>query len=180
MDTLADHIILIGFMGSGKSSVARRLARFEKMNCVEMDSYIEREAGMGIPRIFELEGEEGFRVREFEFLRTMLIRDRCILSCGGGVVVHERSRELLGQLGTIIYLKVKADEAISRISRPETRPLLSGAIPPAEILASRLQYYEEVADITINTSGRTLPQVVSATQHALRAAGKLPSLERKR
>jgi shikimate kinase len=178
MDILANHIIFVGFMGSGKSSIARQLARFEKMNCVDMDSYIEREAGMGIPRIFELEGEEGFRVRELDFLRSMLIRDRCVLSCGGGVVVREQSRELLKQLGTVVYLKVDADEAVSRISRPETRPLLSGAIPPAEILASRLPYYEEVADITVDTGGRSMQQVTAAVERALREAGKLSRLDK--
>jgi shikimate kinase len=173
MEKLADHIIFIGFMGSGKSSVARRLARFEKMNCIDMDIYIEREAGMSIPRIFEVEGEEGFRVRELDFLRSMLIRARCILSCGGGVIARDESRDLLKLLGTVIYLKVDADEAISRISHPETRPLLSGAIPPAEILASRLQYYESTADLTIDTKGHAIPQVVSMVQRALRARGKL-------
>jgi shikimate kinase len=170
---LADHIIFIGFMGSGKSTVSRRLARYEKMNCIDMDSYIEREAGMKITEIFKVEGEEGFRAREQDFLRSMCNRDRSILSCGGGVVVNDVSRALLKQLGTVVYLKVAADEAVSRISRPETRPLLSGDIPPAELLAGRLQYYEEAADITVNTSGRSIYQVVSITQKLLRKAGKL-------
>jgi shikimate kinase len=166
---LADHIIFIGFMGSGKSSVARKLARFERMNSIDMDAYLEREAGMSVRRIFEVEGEEGFRAREFEFLRSMLVRDRSILSCGGGVVVCDASRELLRQLGTVIYLVVDVDEAISRISRPETRPLLSGTIPPAELLASRLRYYEDTADIIVDTRGRSINQVVSAVQCVLRA-----------
>ena len=170
---LADHIIFIGFMGAGKSSVARKLALFESMNCIDMDVYIEREAGMSVSKIFEVEGEEGFRLREHEFLRSLLIRDRCILSCGGGIIVQDDSRELVKQLGTIVYLKVSAEEAVSRISRPETRPLLSGAASPAEILASRLPYYEDAADITIDTNGRTIKQVVSSVQRALRKAGKL-------
>jgi len=173
MDKLADHIIFIGFMGSGKTCVARKLAYFEKMNCIDMDVYIEREAGMSVSRIFEVEGEEGFRQREHELLRSLLIRDRCILSCGGGIVVQDDSRELLKQLGTVIYLKVDAQEAVSRISRPETRPLLSGTISPTEIQMSRLPYYEDAADITIDTSGRTIKQVVSSVQRALRTAGKL-------
>ncbi|MDR1082474.1 MAG: shikimate kinase [Coriobacteriales bacterium] len=178
MKKLADHIIFIGFMGSGKSSVARKLARFERMNCIDMDAYIERESGMSISRIFEVEGEEGFRVRELDLLCSMVIRDRSILSCGGGVVTCAESRELVKQLGTVIYLEVSAAEAISRISRPETRPLLTGSVSPAEILASRLRYYEETADITIDTRGRPLLQVVSATRKALRAAGKLKSRRR--
>jgi shikimate kinase len=173
MDKLADHIILIGFMGSGKSSVARRLARFEEMSSIDMDIYLEREAGMTVTRIFEIEGEEGFRARELDFLHSMLTRGRCILSCGGGVVVREESRGFLKRLGTIVYLKVDADEAVSRISRPETRPLLSSTTPPAELLASRLQYYEEAADMTVDTNNRSIHQVVRAVQRILRERGQL-------
>ena len=173
MEKLADHIIFIGFMGSGKSSVARRLARFEKMNCIDVDEYIEREAGMPISRIFEVEGEKGFRQREREFLRTLLIRDRCVLSCGGGIVMQEDNRELLKQLGTVIYLKVSAGEAISRIQNPETRPLLSGETPPEELLEMRLPYYEETAEIVIDTNGLDISQVTTAVQRALIKMGKL-------
>jgi shikimate kinase len=173
MEKLADHIVLIGFMGSGKSSVARRLARFEKMDNIDMDVAIEREAGMTVSAIFETEGEDGFRARELDFLRTMIARPRCILSCGGGVVVRDESRELVRRLGTVVYLVVDAAEAVSRISRPETRPMLSKATPPAEILASRLQYYEEAADITIDTKGRPIHQVALDTQRALRTRGVL-------
>ncbi|MCL1847938.1 MAG: shikimate kinase [Coriobacteriia bacterium] len=173
MQKLADHIIFIGFMGSGKSSVARRLARFERMNCLDMDTYIEREAKMSVSQIFKLEGEEGFRLREWEFLRSMLIRDRSILSCGGGVVVEENTRELLKQLGTVVYLKVDADEAVARISRPETRPLLSGERSPTQILASRLSLYEDAADLIVDTSGCSISQVVAQVQRLLHEADKL-------
>ena len=173
MEKLADHIIFIGFMGSGKSSVARRLARFEKMNSIDMDVYIEREAGMPVARIFEVEGEKGFRQREREFLRTMLIRDRCVLSCGGGVIMQEDNRELLKRLGTVIYLKVSAKEAISRIPNPESRPMLSGEIAPEELLALRIPLYEEAAEFTIDTTGKTLNEVTSQVQRVLRKAGKL-------
>jgi shikimate kinase len=173
MEKLADHIIFIGFMGSGKSVIARRLARTESMSSIDMDTYIEREAGMDIPRIFETEGEEGFRARELGFLQSMFDRERCILSCGGGVVVRGESRELLRRLGTVVYLQVEADEAVSRISHPETRPLLSKSMAPAEILASRLQYYEETADLTVDTRGRSISQVLAATRSALREQGKL-------
>jgi shikimate kinase len=173
VDKLADHIILIGFMGSGKTSVSRKLARYERMNSIDMDSYIEREAGMTIPQIFETEGEVGFRARELDFLRSMLARERSILSCGGGVVTRDVSRELLKTLGTVVYLVVDADEAVARISRPDTRPLLSGPTPPAELLAARLHYYEEAADLTVETHARTIGQVVSAVQKALRNKGVL-------
>jgi shikimate kinase len=148
------------------------------MESVDADVCIARDAGMPIPKIFELEGEEGFRAREFVFLHTMFEYPRCILSCGGGVIVHKETRALLRQLGTVVYLKVDADEAVSRISSPETRPMLSQAISPAEILASRLQYYEEVADVTVDTRGYSLYEVTFAVQHALRVRGILPPQER--
>jgi shikimate kinase len=103
----------------------------------------------------------------------MLSRERSILSCGGGVVVRDESRALLKTLGTVVYLEVSAEEAIARISRPESRPLLLGPTPPAELLAARLRYYEETADITVDTRGRTIAQVTSAVQRALRKAGVL-------
>jgi shikimate kinase len=172
-EKLADHIIFVGFMGAGKSSVARRLARFEGMCNIDMDAYLEREANMSVQRIFEVEGEEGFRAREFDFLCSMPARERSIVSCGGGIVTRAENRELLTRLGTVIYLEVDAAEASARISQPETRPLLGGTMSPAEILAARLRYYEDVADIVISTTGRTIPQVVQAVRRTLRARGKL-------
>jgi shikimate kinase len=173
MSKFRDHIILIGFMGSGKTSVSRRLARQKRMNSIDMDAYIERETKMTIPQLFATEGEEAFRAREFDFLLSMLVRERSILSCGGGVVTRDESRELLKALGTVVYLEVDADEAVSRISRPETRPLLAGPTPPAELLAARLRYYEDAADLKVNTCGHTIAQVTSAVRHALSKAGVL-------
>ncbi|MDR3307867.1 MAG: shikimate kinase [Coriobacteriales bacterium] len=169
----ASHIVLIGFMGSGKSSVARRLARQEKMNSIDMDVYIEREAGMTIPQIFETEGEAGFREREAAFLVSMFARDTCILSCGGGTITRDESCELVKQLGTVVYLQVSAAEAVSRISHPETRPLLGGVTSPEQLLASRVRHYEDAANITIDTSGKSLYKVAQEVTRALREAGAL-------
>jgi shikimate kinase len=170
---LAQHIILIGFMGAGKSSVARKLARFENMNSIDMDIYIEREAGMKIPQIFALEGEAGFRQRETIFLESLFRRDRCILSCGGGVVTRDENRRALKLLGTVVYLQVSAAEALSRIEHPESRPLLNGDTPPGELLAARTALYEDAADIIVDTSGRSLSEVTSEVIKALRQVGAL-------
>jgi shikimate kinase len=170
---LADHIIIIGFMGAGKSSVARKLARFEKMNSIDMDIYIEREAGMRIPQIFETEGEAGFRQRETAFLESMFKRDRCILSCGGGVVTREENRRILKLMGTVVYLEVDAQEAVSRISRPETRPLLSGSTPPEDLLETRRPFYEDAADITVDTTKKTPTKVAAEVKTKLRKIGVL-------
>lgn len=169
----SDHLILIGFMGSGKSTVARRIARNEEMVSVDMDTYIAREAGMSIPQIFQLEGEDGFRAREHAFLVHMKTSDRCILSCGGGVVTRAENRQLLKNLGTVIYLEVTAEEALSRISHPESRPMLSGSTSPAELLEKRRALYEETADIIFNTNGLTINQVTSRLTYLLKKRGIL-------
>ncbi|MDR2493127.1 MAG: shikimate kinase [Coriobacteriales bacterium] len=167
------HLVFIGFMGAGKSTIARRLARQEGMVSIDMDAYIEREAGMPAAEIFASEGEEGFRARELGFLRSMAKRDRCILSCGGGVVTREASRELVRSLGTVVYLEVTADEALARISRPQTRPLLSGPVPPAELLEQRRALYEGMADVRFDTTGLTVRQVTQRLAALLKRRGLL-------
>jgi len=169
----ADHLIFIGFMGSGKSTIARKIARLKGMTSVDMDRFLEQEAGMTIPQIFETEGEEGFRAREHAFLKSMAQRDRCILSCGGGIINSPENRALLKDLGTVVYLEVSAQEAVSRISRPETRPLLQGKIPPEELLEQRRELYEEAADITFDTNGLSVGQVVRQVSILLERRGIL-------
>lgn len=154
------HILLIGFMGSGKSTVGRKLARRYHRVLFDTDRGIAEVAGMTIPEIFAAEGEEGFRAREQAYLESLAARDAAIVSCGGGVIVNDRSRELVCGLGTVVYLHVEAREAISRISHPETRPLLNGERSPAELLEERLPLYREAADIMYDTSGKN-PGIVS-------------------
>jgi len=167
------HLILIGFMGSGKSTIARKLAGRLKMKAIDMDASIARDAGMSVKEIFEQEGEEGFRVREQAFLESMALCKPCILSCGGGIVTRTKARGLLKQLGTVVYLEVSADEAISRISHPETRPLLHGSIPPSQLLEQRRPLYEEAADIIFSTNGLTINQVTIQLEDLLIERGIL-------
>lgn len=143
------------------------------MAAIDMDTYIAREAEMSVPEIFEMEGEEGFRRREQSFLESMLTRERSILSCGGGTVTRDDSRRLVKKLGTVVYLMATAEEAISRISRPETRPLLSGPVPPAQILEQRLALYEDAADVTVDTSGKGIHEVAAEVSEELRKRGVL-------
>ena len=170
---VADHIILIGFMGSGKSTIARKLARRENMNSIDIDKAIERETGKRIAEIFASEGEEGFRARERAFLESMYLKERSILSCGGGVIKTAENRETLKRLGYVIYLEVSAEEALSRISHPETRPLLSGPTPVAELLAQRRPLYEGIADIIFDTNGLSIGRVTHELSQLLHERGIL-------
>jgi len=167
------HILFIGFMGAGKSTVARKLGRMFNRRVVDLDKLVERRAGKPIPAIFTDEGEEGFRFREHAALESMLDDTPCIVSCGGGVVERADNRELLARLGTVVYLQVDPAEAVSRISHPETRPLLSGPVPPAEVCSRRAPLYEASADIIVDTGGKRIDDVVNEVGESLWQRGLL-------
>lgn len=125
-ETCNDHILLVGFMGSGKTSVSRRLSAITGLSLIDVDYRIEAIQHRKIPRIFAEEGEEGFRRIETETLAGLKYEGRSIISCGGGIVCNPANRPILESLGTVIFLDVPLEEAIGRISNPTTRPLLSG------------------------------------------------------
>jgi shikimate kinase len=169
----AGHIIFIGFMGCGKSTIARKIARSEGMPVLDMDRAIEQEAGMSIPEIFAAEGEAGFRRREHAFLESLRTHAPCMLSCGGGIITRAENRKMLKALGTVIYLQVSAAEALSRIAHPETRPLLAGAVAPADLLEQRRPLYEETADIIFDTNGLSVGRVSHELARFLKKQGIL-------
>lgn len=172
-ETCDDHILLVGFMGSGKTSVSKRLSKITGLSLIDLDYRIEAIDHRKIPQIFEEEGEAGFRRIETQILDGLRHEGRSIVSCGGGIVCNEANRPILKSLGTVIYLDVPVDEAIGRISNPGTRPLLSGERPVGEIYEERLPWYREVADITIDSSGKTVYQVANLCKDALEKKGLL-------
>lgn len=167
------HILFIGFMGAGKSTVARRLGRMFDRRVVDLDRLIERRAGKSVPLIFTSEGEEGFRYREHAALESMSDEVPCIISCGGGVVTREDNIALLQRLGTVVYLEVDPEEAVHRISHPETRPLLNGSVSPRDVCRSRLPFYREAADVTVDTDGKSIDEVVNEVGETLWRKGLL-------
>ena len=168
-----DHILLVGFMGSGKSTVSRRLSRITGLSLIDVDYRIEAIQHRKITQIFAEEDEEGFRAIETNTLRSLTREARSIISCGGGIVCNPVNRPILKDLGTVIYLKVSLEEAVGRISNPSTRPMLSGPRPVEEIYAERLAYYDEVADITLETDGMTPGKVAMLCKNKLEERGLL-------
>ena len=152
---LARPVFLVGFMGAGKTSTARKLARLAGLSAIDMDTYIERLDGRNPSQIFAESGEGAFRAIETQVLRRLVAGEPTLVSCGGGVVVTQENRALLrtGDCFTV-YLKVTADEAAARISNFSTRPLFTDLERAREIIAERLPLYEEVADVAIDTVGR--------------------------
>lgn len=161
------HIILIGFMGSGKSSVARMLAAKTGLRLLETDELVVREAGCSVADIFAKEGEDGFRSRERAVLKALSSQEQSVVSCGGGVVVRAQNRSLLAELGTIVYLEVSAEESLARVGQDDNRPLLRGSIAPHQLLEQRRGWYEEIADIRVDTSAKGVAQVADEVYQRL-------------
>ncbi len=165
-DEKLKNVILIGFMGSGKSSVGYRLSYALKRSLCDTDSLIERREGRKISRIFEEEGEQYFRDLETATLKRMLEKKeykRCILSLGGGTPLREENRKLLKQLGTVFYLRVTPEMVWERLKGDTTRPLLQTEDPRRtirELLEKRDPIYMDAADIVVDCSGKEQDEIV--------------------
>lgn len=158
LETPPKNIVLIGFMGCGKSTVGRELHQLLGYPLVDMDAEIEESAGMPITDIFAKEGENGFRARETGLLTTLAAPDapRRIISTGGGVVVRPENRPLLRKLGYVVWLHAPADVILERTGRHNHRPLLHAEDPAARIrmlLDERMPWYEETAHLKVDTAG---------------------------
>lgn len=152
------NIVLIGFMGSGKSTVGRELHQRLGYPLIDMDRWIEEAMGKKITEIFKEEGEAAFR--DFETLQLLEISkhtdENRIISTGGGVVIRPQNRSLLKKLGYVVWLHAPEDVIYERTSRNQDRPLLNHADAREKIsslLAEREPWYRETAHLKIDTAG---------------------------
>lgn len=155
-----NNIILIGYMGSGKTTVGKRLAEVfsdsKKYIFVDTDELIVQQQQRSINEIFDMNGEAAFRKMETELLRQLIAEKRksMILSTGGGMPVKKENRPLLSVLGTVIYLKASPETIYTRIKEDTTRPLLQCENPMAkitEMIAQRNPVYESTASMIVDT-----------------------------
>lgn len=157
-ETPPKNLVLIGFMGSGKSTVGRELHARLGYELVDMDTVIEQREGRPITRIFEENGEEYFRDRETALLEELNDGSgvRRIISTGGGVVGREANRDLLRHMGYVVWLHAPVEVIYERTSRNRERPLLQTENPIAKIEAlmeKRKPWYEETAHLKVDTTG---------------------------
>lgn len=157
-------VILIGFMGSGKTTVGMKLSYKLRISVEDTDKLIERREGRTISEIFAKEGEEAFRRMETNLLKELSENPRGrILSVGGGTPTRPENRKLLRKCGTVIYLRVRPETVYERIKDDKTRPLLQCEDPMkriTDLLESRKEYYEECADLIIDVDGMEVGEIV--------------------
>lgn len=160
----ASNIVLEGFMGSGKSTVSELLSEELMLELIDTDEVIEDTEGRTINEIFETEGEASFREMETDLLEAIDSDHwrEFVISLGGGMPVKEENRELLRKIGKVVYLRAKPETIFERVKDDDKRPLLKTEDPLAkieELLEKRAAFYEDVADMIIDTDGKTPSEI---------------------
>lgn len=159
-----ENIILTGFMGCGKTTVGIRLSYRMRRPMLDTDKMIEKCEGRSISEIFEADGEAYFRELETECLEKLIqTAHNHIISVGGGLPIREENHALLKELGTVVYLRAKAQTIYERVKHDTTRPLLQGEEPLTKIQAlmeKRTSIYEKTADIVIDVDDRDFDDIM--------------------
>jgi shikimate kinase len=151
------NIILIGPMGSGKSTIGNIIARRLHRDFQDSDHFIEERTGVDIARIFDVEGEQGFRDRETNALNELLSENNQVIATGGGSVLRHENQQLLKQKGYIVFLDTSINQQMQRLRRDKKRPLLQTENPRERLeslLAERRPIYLDLADLAVKTDRR--------------------------
>ncbi len=158
------NIMLIGFMGTGKSTVSKAISLMMKIEETDMDTYIVERAGMSINDIFSKYGEERFRDIEAECVKEICSESGKIVSCGGGAVLRDENVECMKKNGLIVLLTAEAGTVYDRVKNSTDRPVLNGNMNVeyiAQLMEKRKDRYHEVADIIIATDDKTPEDIAS-------------------
>ncbi|MCD5391059.1 shikimate kinase [candidate division NPL-UPA2 bacterium] len=156
------NIVLLGFMGTGKTAVGKKLARKLKMEYLDVDDLIEEEAGIPISEIFSRFGEERFRNLESKMVEKVSQYDNKVMATGGGIVLRKENMDSLRRNGILVCLTATPEVILERTKGEHHRPLLEVDYPLAtikELLKFRAPYYAQ-ADYSLDTSSLTIDQVV--------------------
>ena len=165
-------LVLIGFMGAGKSAAGRRVAEQTGWPRYDTDELIIRKFGIPIAEIFATHGEREFRDAETEALRTIDSTKPAVVVTGGGIVMRKQNVDLLREIGIVVWLTADEETLFIRVSRRSNRPLLQAADPRAtlvKLLAEREPLYREAADVVIDTSALTHDEVAASILNQLPA-----------
>lgn len=169
------NILLIGFMGTGKTTVSWALKHITGLEEVDMDSYIESKEEMPVSDIFSVYGEDYFRKKETEALKEIQTQNGKIVSCGGGVVIKDENVKLMKNGGITVLLTATAETVYKRVRHSLTRPLLNGNMNVEhieELMSRRKDMYMDAADITIATDGKSIADICAEILAKLSSHGK--------
>ena len=156
------NIMLIGFMGTGKSTVASCLCETHGMELVEMDELIAKREGMSIPDIFAKKGETYFRDLETNLVIELQSEVNKVVSCGGGVVLRECNVKEMKKNGCVVLLTAQPETVLERVKDDDNRPLLRGNKNVkfiSEMMEKRREKYETAADVVISTDGKDVETI---------------------
>jgi shikimate kinase len=156
------NVFLVGFMGAGKSTIARDLMEKLEMDRVEMDEMIVKKQGMSISEIFDEYGEAYFRNLESNTLIELQKRKQTIVSCGGGVVMRPENADHMKKNGRVVLLTAKPETILERVKDSDERPILNNHMNVefiSELMEKRRERYLAVADIIVETDAKTVTQI---------------------
>ena len=156
------NIIFVGLMGSGKTTIGKQVSKALGMEFFDTDHAVEVKTGVNIATIFELEGEEGFRLREHNLLKDLMDNQKKVIATGGGIVLNGENRKLLRQLGAFVYLRSNIKDLILRLKNDKTRPLIQNVNLDEkfnELFKARDSLYIEVADYIIDTKNKKVSDI---------------------
>lgn len=171
-----ENIYLVGFMGTGKTTIANAMSNLLPLRVIEMDETIEMLAGKTIPEIFADEGEESFRKMETMFLQAISKEKNQIISCGGGVVLKEENIEIMKSNGLVIRLSATPETVYERVSKADNRPLLQDKKSIDDIknmMSARQEYYDKAADMTFSVDSKTPDEIAGEIIKELALKGYL-------
>ena len=141
-------------MGSGKTSIGKKLSKMMKFSFIDTDHIIEEKTGVDIPTIFEHEGESGFREREKNILKEISNIENTVVGTGGGIIISPENREIIKNLGFVVYLTADIRELVYRTAQDKSRPLIKNNNTEkvmVDIIKKREKYYENISNIKIST-----------------------------
>lgn len=157
-------IVLVGPMGAGKTTIGRLLAKELAFEFFDSDKVIEERSGANIPWIFDVEGEEGFRIRESNAIADLSHKRQTVLATGGGAMMRSENRDQVTRTGFVVYLNTSVEQQYKRTHKDKNRPLLHGDDDAMKVLIDLYQkrdpLYREVADLVIDTDKKSIKAIV--------------------
>tara|TARA_B100001079_G_scaffold269922_2_gene283148 strand:+ start:181 stop:702 length:522 start_codon:yes stop_codon:yes gene_type:complete len=171
MSNSTPNVVLVGPMGSGKTSVGRRLACVLKRDFFDSDFEVISRTGVAIDHIFDVEGEEGFRKRETKVLKDLCDIKNIVIATGGGIVIRPENRKMLKDNSFVVYLSSTIEQLVKRTAKSKLRPLLEQSTNREktirDLVEKREPLYQEVADVVVDTTGKKLYAIINEIKKSI-------------